>query len=324
MKSEETIFPSVAIIIINWNSYDLTADCLRSLRACNYSNFDIIISDNCSSDDSAKRLKTDFPEIVLLNNNDNLGFTGGNNEGIKLALKKDYKYLLLLNNDTLVEPDFLTNLIQIIDADTSIAAVQPKIYFEYDRELVWSAGGKYYPALTLSKAIGEGVKDSGQFNQTLESDWLTGCAFLARTSVIREVGLLSDLYFYGCFDDVDWSIRMRKKGYKLYFCSESKIYHAVAASSKGGQTHSEGVLKPFFHYLVNRNHILFLRQHTSWFYLPTSYLYQLYKLLGYSAYFIYKRRFRKLKAFLHGFWHGLSKPLNPKALNHKDFIKLYK
>ena len=315
---------SVAIIIINWNSYSLTRDCLESLQKIVYQNFQIVLVDNASSDDSAKKLKDEFPEINLIINSDNLGFTGGNNVGLEFALKNGYNYLLLLNNDTIVEPNFLSILVEKIEEDDNIAAVQPKIYFNHNRQLVWNAGGRYYPVISLSKVIGEEVVDKGQFSDSKESDWLTGCAFMTRSSVVSEVGLLSDLYFYGCFDDVDWSIRMRKKGYKLLFCADSKIYHAVAASSKGDGTNGEGVLKPFFHYLVNRNHILFLRQHTSWFYLPTSYLYQLFKFFGYSAYFIFRRRFRKLRAFLHGFWHGLSKPLDPKSLNHKHYIKLYK
>ena len=316
--------PKVAIIIINWNAYHLTADCLNSLRGIDYQNYKVILVDNFSSDDSANQLKVEFPEIHLIQNDDNLGFTGGNNKGLAYALVQDFEYVLLLNNDTFVEPNFLSVLIRHLESDQTIGAIQPKIYFNHNRQLVWSAGGRYNPLISKSIPIGEGVLDEGQFEKMHETDWLTGCAFLTRTSVIQKVGVLSDIYFYGCFDDVDWSLRIKKLGYKLVFCPESRIYHAVAASSKSSENGQEGKLKPYFHYLVNRNHIFLLRRHAPWYFKPTSYLYQLYKFIGYSTYFILKRRFKKLKAFQHGFLHGLIKPLKPDLLNHKHYINLYK
>ena len=313
----------VAIIIINWNSFDYTNDCLQSLAEMEGDQAEVVLVDNCSSDDSLQRLKGLYPDLHYVENDDNLGFSEGNNTGIEYALEQDFEYLLLLNNDTFVAPDFLSEMLKVMDADTSVGAVQPKIYYNHDRNLIWSAGGRFSTAFTRSWTIGNNKQDKGGYDVQKEIDWITGCAFLVRSEIVREIGGLSNLFFYGCYDDVEWSLRIKEARHRLMYCPTSVVYHAVAASSSGAKG-KEGVLKPFFHYMVNRNHIILLRLHTRPVFKLTSYLYQLIKCGGNTAYFILRNRPRKLKAALHGFYDGLTKPLDPNALRHKDYIQRYR
>lgn len=315
--------PSVAIILINWNSFKFTNDCLISLSKADYENKRVIVVDNDSQDNSLSELKSLHDWVDYVENNDNLGFTGGNNEGIKYALEKDFDYILLLNNDTIVEPDFLSELIPFFQ-DPVVGAVQPKILYEHDRDLLWNAGGTFHKIFTVSRTIGENKRDSEIYSIDREIDWITGCAFMVRADIIRKVGLTSDVYFYGCYDDVDWSIRIREAGYKLLYSPKSVIYHAVGMAMKSTSPNGEGVLKPFFHYLANRNHLFLIRRHAGPVFLVTSLFYQCFKFLGYCGYFILRRRFKKLQAFVHGFYHGLTKPLKPELLSHKYFMNKYK
>lgn len=316
--------PSVAIIIINWNSYDYTYDCINSLGKIHYDSAEIILVDNASTDDSVTRLRQKFPSIHFVLNEENLGFTGGNNVGIEYALQNEYDYLLLLNNDTFVQPDFLSVLINSIDGKPEFAAAQPKIFYNHDRGMLWHAGGMYFRVISRPWVVGYRKRDKARFNKKKEVDWITGCAFLVKAQVVREVGLTSDLFFYGCYDDVEWSLRMRDAGYKLLYCPESVIYHAVTVSSKSDNPGNEGFLKPYFHYLVSRNHWFLLRLRSRHVFKFTSCFYQLIKFVLYTLYFLLRNRPKKLKAFFHGFYHGLTKSLEPKALNHKHYIQYYK
>ena len=119
----------LAIVIINWNSYDLTSDTLASLSSTSYKNYDIIVVDNFSTDNSAAQLEKNFSSIILLRSDENKGFTGGNNLGFEYAMNKGYEYVMMLNNDVAVESNFLEPLVTKLDMDEKIGGVQPLIYF---------------------------------------------------------------------------------------------------------------------------------------------------------------------------------------------------
>ena len=316
--------PSVAIIIINWNCFDYTHECLVSLEKLDYAAAEVILVDNASTDDSLLKLKREHPNLHFVQNDENLGFTGGNNSGIKYALEKGFEYLLLLNNDTIVQPDFLSVLIQSIDNKAEFAAAQPKIFYNHDRNMLWHAGGIYFGIFSRPWVVGYRRKDKARYNKQKEVDWITGCAFLVKSNVVREIGATSELFFYGCYDDVEWSLRMRDAGYKLLYCPQSVIYHAVTVASKNKSVEKEGLLKPYFHYLVSRNHWILLRLRSRNVYRITSYFYQFIKFIAYTVYFIIRNRPTKLKAYLHGFIHGITKPLSSKELNHKYYIQQYR
>lgn len=300
--------PSVAVILVNWNGYDYTVQCLLSLKRIDYPNFVVIVVDNASTDGSIDRLANQFDEVVFLQNEINQGFTGGNNSGIRHALDKGYDYICLLNNDTVVEPEFLNRLVNRMELDQSIGGIQPKILYNQTRDILWNAGGFFKSQWGMPVVRGENKVDEGQFDTSTSVDWITGCCMLLRTAVIREIGLLNDQYF-AYFEDVDWSFRIKQLGVKLVYEPSAVIYHEAGVSSKTKKRTREGYVSPFAHYLNVRNHIFLLRSHARPAYLPTILLAQSVRLSGYIGYFLLRGRFKKLKAVVRACKDGIFSPL---------------
>ena len=296
-------FPSVAIIVINWNGYSLTEKCLQSLAEATYPNFQTVVVDNASTGDDVEKLRRNFPKVKLIESGENEGFTGGNNKGIEEALSEDFDYIMLLNNDTEQEMDFLDKLVSFMQRTPEAAAVQPRIHYVHDKDKVWSLGGKYNPWLGLTPSL-----KKVQRNDPFEVDWLTGCCLLVRASVVREVGKLDD-NFFAYYEDVDWSFRMKSGGGKLYCLPDAVVYHVAGASGKASEKGKEGFVSPFIHYLNVRNQLYFLRKHAKGVYLPSVALVQVLLLSVYILYFSARRRLAKLKAVLMGVRDGLKMPV---------------
>jgi GT2 family glycosyltransferase len=295
--------PKVAIIIVNWNGYDLTKACLESLKILLYSNFKVVLVDNGSQDHSGENLKDEFPEIELISSTENLGFTGGNNLGIQWALHKDFDYVMLLNNDTIVEPDFLQPLVSFLEQNPDYGAVQPKIMFEKERNRIWNAGGGYFKWLGMSWSVGIGQEDHGQFDQEMDTPWITGCAILLRSDVIKQVGMLDDRFF-AYYEDVEWSLRIIKSGYRLRYLPQSKIYHVAGGSSKKTKT-KEGTVPPIIHFYRTRNHLFLIRKHTNPLSFVLSLLYQTVKNAAFILILAIRGRSKKVKAIIKGQFEGL-------------------
>jgi GT2 family glycosyltransferase len=306
LSLSESEFPSLAIILVNWNSFNVTADCLKSLRLVDYPNFITIVVDNGSEDGSGEKLKESYPEIKLVENKENLGFTGGNNAGIQLALKAQVKYIMLLNNDTIVTPNFVPPLIAKMESNKQIGAVQPKIMFNKERQIIWNAGSTYQKFWAISKTLGLNKLDVGQFNTMKEVPWITGCCFLTTSKIVKEVGLL-DQRFFIYYEDTDWSFKIRNLGYKLIFNPEATIYHEVGMSNENRKNHSEGTISPFSHYMTVRNHIYIIKRYSKGLNLIGAWTNQLFKFIGYVVYFTIRGRFSKLKFVLRGFRDGILK-----------------
>lgn len=299
---------SVAILVVNWNGLAYTKVCIKSLRKINYPNFEIILVDNSSIAPEGEELKREFPEIHLIQASSNLGFTGGNNLGIRYALNRGVDYILLLNNDTEVEPDFLDGLVSFLDTHPEYAAVQPKIRFALDKNLIWNAGGGYFQPLEMSWSIGIGQKDIGQYDLARDVPWITGCAILVKSEAILEAGMLDDAFF-AYYEDVEWSIRLRKKGYKLFYFPQSVIYHVAGASSTQEKT-KEGKVSPFVHYLRTRNHLYLIRKHGTPFSFLLSLGYQSLKNSAFVVFLLLRGRIEKAKAILSGHKMGLTGKMN--------------
>jgi len=296
----------LAIILVNWNSFELTKDSLDSLQQTTYTNYDCILVDNGSVDSSGHELKIQFPNIILIESEINKGFTGGNNLGIDYALQNGYEYIMMLNNDVAVESNFLEPLISRLDQNPSIGAVQPLIYFHHDRNLIWNAGSKYLSWIGLPLTLMYYRKDPlrKQTMQQKKIDWITGCAFMMRSDILKNTETLKERYFI-YFEDVDLSFRIKKAGYTLSYVPESVIYHIAGMAHKSKTKEKEGFLSPKVHYLNSRNRIWFLKVHTPFWAVPTTFFYQFCYYLGVSFYFIIRLRFNKLKAWLSGIKDGL-------------------
>ena len=293
--------PKIAIIIINWNTYQLTFNCLKSLKACTYKNKTIFFVDNGSKDGSGDKIALEFPDINFIKNEINEGFTGANNKALKVILKQNFDYVLLLNNDTEVKPNFLSLLEARMDSDQNLAATQPLILDFPNKNTIWNGGGSFNSFFGLSKTRYNGLIYKPQLKIETFTEWISGCCILVKIEVIKKVGLL-DNRFFAYFEDVDWSIRMTKLGYKLGVVPKSIIYHQSSGSTKMNNTSNEGNLSPYAHYLNVRNHIYLIKKHTFFFNSFGCWIYQILKITSYSIYFILRGRFGKFKMV----WRGVS------------------
>ena len=230
---------------------------------------------------------------------------------------------MLLNNDTIVTPGFLEPLINIFKNFKDTGAVQPKILFNHDRTLIWSAGGRYFPWIAQSPTIGYLKKDQDRYNKPKQTDWTSNCCALYSTEALLKAGLLNEIYFYGSFDDVDVSLKISALGKKLFYCPESVIYHIAGMAARSETPEAEGQMKPFVRYLVSRNNWFFIRTHTPWFFLPLVFIYTSMHATALLCFSLIKGRKSKAKAILGGYIDGLRLPLEPEKINHSEAIQYY-
>lgn len=236
--------PKISIIILNWNGWQDTLECLESLAKITYPNYKIIVVDNGSIDESLKKLKVkseklkaEGKDLKIIENKENLGFAGGNNVGIKQAIKNGADYVLLLNNDTIVDPFFLDKLVKAGEKDRNIGIVGSKIFFYSDPNRVWFAGGKINWLKTKGSHLGLNEKentdkqDSGQAAKILPMDYITGCAMLIKKETIEKIGGLSEDYFL-YYEDADYCLRAQKAGWQCVLAPKSRIWHKISRSAK--------------------------------------------------------------------------------------------
>ena len=301
----------LAIILVNWNSFELTKDTLCSLQKTSFKNYDCIVVDNGSAENEADALKKIFPEIILIRLSENKGFTGGNNSGIEYALDKGYEYIMMLNNDVEVEPNFLEPLLHKLNEDNNIGAVQPLIYFHHDKNLIWNASTKYNPWLGICSTINYNKRDNTHAETKLQKniDWITGCAFMMRASVLQKVGLLKEKYFI-YYEDVDLSFRIKEAGFTLAYEPSAVIYHIAGMSHKSKEKGKEGFVSPKVHFLNARNRIWCLKDHTPWWALPTVVLFHAFYFFGIGFYFIFRARWQKWLAWNKGIIAGLTQQVS--------------
>ncbi len=261
----------LSVVVVHYNTEPDTLECLKSLSKIQTRGFkhSVVIVDNGSRDVfTLPKAFSEFP-FEVIRSESNLGFTGGNNLGITHALQKDHSdFLVLLNSDTTVDPDFLSSLYHCAKQNAKFGLIGSKIYFYPGREfhdtysakdrgkVLWYAGGSIdWPNLV---AFHRGVDevDRGHFDHQLTSDFATGCSFLIRREVLEEIGLLDEKFFL-YLEDVDWSVRAQDAGYQIGFCPESIVWHKNAGSSGGAGS-------PLQTYYQTRNRLLFGLKHGSW------------------------------------------------------------
>ncbi|MFC2171042.1 glycosyltransferase family 2 protein [Acidobacteriota bacterium] len=243
----------VGIIIVNFNGGQLTAECLEDLKRQSHGAISIMVVDNGSTDGSVDMIKTGFPTAVCIETGENLGFARGNNVGIRASLDDpDIRYLLLLNNDTECDPSMLEVLIECLEKEPEVAAVGPKIYYFDEPDRIWSFGGNLKYRETVTREIGKGRFDRGQFDRERDVDFITSCCMLISRKALEEVGLLDPNYFINV-DDADWCTRARRAGYRILFTPKTKIWHKVAMSTGGSY-------KPFKTFHTGRSNAIYVRK----------------------------------------------------------------
>ncbi len=221
--------PVVAAIVLNWNNWPMTVECLESLRRLTYPRCRVLIVDNGSTDDSERILREKFPEFELIQTGANLGYAGGNNVGLRRALELGADHICLLNNDVVVEPDFLDPLVAAMEADAQLGIVGG-LQCHYDDRRIIQTSGVYFSFLTgrVRNANG-GERDRGQCGQPRDVDFICGAALVARASMARAVGLLDEAFFL-VGEDTDWCLRAQRAGWRVAYIPGSKIYHKERAT----------------------------------------------------------------------------------------------
>jgi hypothetical protein len=243
--------PSVVVIVLNWNGLTDTLACLGSLAQCDYPALTIVVVDNGSTDDSALVIRAAYPKVKVLETGHNRGYVGGNNVGLAYARQLQADYALLLNNDTEVAPDFLSQLVDAAQADPHIGLVGPVIYYHSQPTRFWSVGGGIDWRRGHTWMMGEGQVDNGQFGGLpFAVDFVTGCALLIRMAVIERIGLLEERFF-AYYEDTEWSVRAAQAGYKLLTVPAAKVWHKITPDAR----YASNSLA----YYLTRNRLLFLK-----------------------------------------------------------------
>lgn len=218
--------PFVTCIVLNWNGWQDTLECLDALKQSTYPNLTVVVVDNGSSDDSVARIRAAHPDILLIESGSNLGFAGGNNIGIRYALAHDADYVWLLNNDTKPAPDALSALIAKALTDMRFGAVASICYFADAPSTVqvWAgARPNLWTGYNRNSTVPHG------------DDWfrsLNGTSIVVARPAIEDVGLLDEGFFL-YWEDTEFCLRLRKKGWRIAAAPESRVLHKVNASTNG-------------------------------------------------------------------------------------------
>ncbi len=294
----------VALILLNWNTPFHTANCISSLKKyCNDALFDIIVADNGSTDGSLALLKSEFPNLIYINNKENLGFAEGNNRGLVYAIENGYQYSLIMNTDTEVDEDIVTKLSIHLNQNLKAAAVQPCIFWVHKRSMVWNGEGRFNKVLGITSSS---TKASNQQSHKSVA-WLTGCCMLIRNSALTKSGLFNKIFFL-YYEDVELSFRLRQAGYELHYLPSCKMYHEAGASATVKK--KEGNLSPVIHYYISRNHIWILRRYGNPLFYPVNLIYNGFYYLSLLAYFKLRGRNEKARLLIKGLKEGFFTPKN--------------
>jgi len=270
-------WPKIGIIILNWNGWKDTVECLESLFQITYPYYEVIVVDNGSKDESIEKIREycegkikieskflkyssenkpikiieyerkeieiklgkkketiNLPsnkKLIIIKNGKNDGFAIGNNIGVKYVLKDlEVDYVLILNNDTVVDKRFLTSGVQLMERKKDVGIVTGKIFYYYDPQRIWAAGGHINLFLGTGGGVGSNQLDKGQFKQIKEIDYAPGTMMLIKRSVIEKVGYLPECYF-ASVEEMEFALKVSKEGYKILYNPNSIIFHKVGMSS---------------------------------------------------------------------------------------------
>jgi len=254
---------TVGVVLVNWNGAQHTIPCIESLLAGSVTPDRIVVVDNASKDGSADRIAERFPDITLVRNSENLGFTGANNVGIRRLMSLGCDYLWILNNDTTVGTHCLSELKNHLGDHVGVSACSGKITYAEPQDLIWYAGATYDPWTVRSRHRGEGEKDVGQYEDIVEVPFLSGCCMFVRREAMERIGVFDDRFF-AYYEDTDWCRRAIEANQRLHYVPTAIIRHKVSAtirSLKAART--AGTTSPFGTYIMNRNRLFVIRKHAA-------------------------------------------------------------
>ena len=259
---------NVFISILTYNDNKSTLECLDSLEDLEKDKIDlnVVVVDNASIEKFTSKKDYKNFNLTILRNEENLGFSGGHNIGIKYAIQKKADYVVILNNDVIVEKNLIKNLLQAFS--DRIGIVSPKIYFAKGHEfhekrykefekgnVIWYAGAKMDWDNIIGKHVGVDEVDNGQYDKQKETELATGCCMMVKKEVFEKIGLLDNKYFL-YYEDADFSIKAKKSDFRILFEPENVLWHKNAASTGGSGSELQD-------YYISRNRMLFGSRYAS-------------------------------------------------------------
>ncbi|WP_051961739.1 glycosyltransferase family 2 protein [Methylobacter sp. BBA5.1] len=269
--------PHISIIVLNWNGKEDTLECLASLQAVTYPSFDVIVADNGSTDDSVGVIRKAYPDIHILENGANLGFAEGNNRAMLYALDHGAGAVVILNNDTIVDPNFLQAFNDAYASLPDAGILGATIYYYDQPDVIWAAGANWDFKNHRQNFVCLGLRESSlPDTKPYEVEFVLGCALFVHKELINRIGGMDPLFFLNC-EENDWCRRARKNGYKIYSVPDAKIWHKIS-SSFGGQS-------PLWKYFITRNQLLWAKRHLSmkeYYYVLTKFIKEFFPLLSIS------------------------------------------
>ncbi|MGH2536597.1 MAG: glycosyltransferase family 2 protein [Candidatus Promineifilaceae bacterium] len=288
----------VCVITTAWNHVDETLACLASIEAQDYPDITILLVDNGSTDNTAGQVRARHPQVEIISLPENLGPTRGYNAGFRRALEKGSGWLFLVNNDTVLAPDCVRQLLAEGYEAADVGLLMPKIYYAAEPERIWSVGGWENPRSLEVIRPGADELDRGQWEQALDLDDIPFCAVMIRRATLEKVGLPDETFFL-YYEDRDFSRRAKQAGYRLRLAPAAKVWHAVSTSS-GGQD------SPQERYWVARSGMLFMRKNARsrrhWL---TAVPLRAVAAARTSLRLLRRGRLDSLRAYWRGLWHGL-------------------
>jgi hypothetical protein len=290
--------PMVFVVVLTYNHYQDTKECLESLQKIMYPTMTVVAVDNGSSDDTPNKVRAEFPDVQVIETGRNLGVPWGYNVGFGHALRAGADYVLMLNNDTVVASDMLDHLVQAGETDPEAGILVPKVLYYDDPEVLWSAGGRYRAFPPAHVSVGQD-RPSEAFDQPFQLEYALSCGLLIHRRAFEKVGLFDPGYFF-FFDDWDFSHRVRTHGLHITLVPGAKMWHKVSRSTR------EPSKQELFWRVWGESSTRYYRRHGRpvWVSLPVH--------VGYlMARELVKGNGRHLKHFWSGVREGLSKPLGP-------------
>ncbi len=288
----------ITAIVLNWNNFADTFECIISLKSSVVQFYKIIIVDNNSTDGSFEALEDCFSgdeTLILIRNEQNVGFAAGVNRGIRMAISLGSDFVFLINNDAIIEPDTILHLLEAFDNKTGISG--PRIYYYDNRSKIWQGGG-YFSYLKAGLRVPEKNSEVEVFSKNTEVSFLTGCAMLISMKCINEVGLFNENYFF-YYEDVDYCIRTIRKGLKLIYVPQAKVLHKIRDVKKERTS-------PFVFFHLARSFVIFTSNFNILYFLYSILLH----FLVYTPYRIYQvlsgsKNIQSIKAWFKGTIEGL-------------------
>ena len=297
---------NVGVVLLNWNGGEYTISCIESLLKGSMIPWKIVVVDNGSNDGSPDLISDKFPEIYLIRNTKNRGFTGGNNQGIDYMLSEDIDYIWVLNNDTIVDKNCLEELFNAAKLNPQIACLTGKIYFYKPSNMLWYAGGYRHKFHLSSMHRGEGEIDAGKYDVNEHVEFISGCCmFFPRLSLNELGGFIEDYFAYS--EDNEWSWRALNKGKSLLYVPTAKISHVISASfmKEAGDDRKNGP-SSFAWYFMIRNNFWTIRLHSThvtrkYFAIAINIFIEIRMIINH----LIRRDFQRAKSIFYGMCSGL-------------------